>query len=278
MKAILLITLISIILISGCAPPNNENSITNEAITVAHDNFSVEETFKVNVVALSSEICAINKTDKTDYFKFMDNRENNISKVIYGGILISNRLGANIFQSKTKSFEWIYKLRIAEEYKNKLVEEWNEMLPNACSINENSSRSELEEISRDIGEFSGKTFYLFLRAQNIEPSKAILVLIEKTNIISTTDKNIKFKIFSFFGEWGVNAYERTIFETKKATSKGLKKADETLYDKFGEVFRKSAPEILKTEIVTRHELKTKYIPETKKALQEFTIEIIDEFS
>ncbi|MCK4796975.1 MAG: hypothetical protein KAT05_06310 [Spirochaetes bacterium] len=284
MKTIFIVIIISAVFISGCTfldTPEN-NTITSEVVAVPDDNFSVDHVFKENVIALSSEICDINKAEKTEYLQFMDEE-----KSVYAGSLILNRMATSntMILDTSKIFSGIYELHIIEKYRNKLTIEWNALYPVTCLIDNDSSEKDLVATTKKMGDFTGKTIYLTLKAAGYEPIKAFSILTNDVVKISKLDQKIDRQIEKDmneqFGDNGVLVYDLSKKGTKyfanNAVMPALKTLDEIFYYLSGKIFSELSPYAMKGEIIAKQEFETKIIPETMRFIKSVKFINGDEF-
>jgi hypothetical protein len=230
--------------------------------TNPQDRVEVDARYRENVITLSAHVCVIGYAPQSEYLKAMDAP----SRAFYAGSVIINSLGIKneVISKTSKGYSLFYGLRIAEKYYNKIGEEWNRILPITCSINNNSSDTEIEEASRELTSFGFKTSYIILKVAGYEPSKAFYEgVYEALRAAGIDDENLSGAIRNKYGEEGVVLYDYAKKSGNVAIDLALPIIDKGLYSITGYVGYYFGPTFFKGAVLSKYTLENKIIPESE---------------
>lgn len=239
----------------------------------------VDEKFRERALLLSSHVCEVGTGKTSESLEFMDAP----SKAFYtGSVIIKSLALPNRFVSNYGGkYSAVYRLRIAESYYNRIVEEWNLLVIDSCSIGDDSTDAEIYLATQKMGEFGGKTSYLILRAFGVEPYKAFMEGAYDMAKNQEVNKKIRGQIRSRYGAEEAGIYDGFMAGAK--TSGGFVAnvaapvADRIFYEAFGILGHEMAPQLLKSANFAEDTFKNEIVPLSRDLFRDAKVIPTEEF-
>ncbi len=259
-----ILALLMFLMVFSSAPAVFMGMATNPEVATNY----VDEKFRERAVMLSSHICEVGSRQASEALGIMDAP----SKALYTGSVIikSLNLPNRVILGYGGKYSAIYKLRIAEIYYNKIVEEWNFLYIDSCSVNDDSTDAEIFVFTQKMGEFGGKTSYLILRGVGVEPYKAFMEGAYDMAQDQEVNNKIREQIRTRYGSTEVRIYDSFMIAGKTAggfvANVAAPVADRIFYEAFGTVGHEMGPQLLKSSVFAEDTFKDQIVPRSKEFL------------
>jgi len=246
MKKVVILVIVILFLL-GCSQKDPTGSYSLPSGKISSE--SIEDEYKKQVLIMANFLR--NQEKISEINTGFQEIERNFPDIIYVGLVLANYTTKNsVLKETVKGGKFFSDLGTMERSYNRMVPLYNKLIDKSKTVSKNSEKRLFDEFSGDIGEFSARSVYLYLRMRTELLAKFLQSLYETVQQNEADDEQSK--------------------ELVIRLNKGLPILDHVLFELSGKLGRITGPTFLQGTASTEEFLEKEIIPSVRERVREFS--------